>query len=73
MDEKVIQAGMFDQKSTGTERQQFLQTILHQDEGEEEVCISLPWKYFPKTILFIFGLVNKNISILLNQECISTF
>jgi len=29
MDEKVIQAGMFDQKSTGTERQQFLKTILH--------------------------------------------
>lgn len=36
MDEKVIQAGMFDQKSTGSERQQFLQTILHQDDGEEE-------------------------------------
>ncbi|XP_017136262.1 ATP-dependent helicase brm isoform X2 [Drosophila miranda] len=36
MDEKVIQAGMFDQKSTGSERQQFLQTILHQDDNEEE-------------------------------------
>ncbi|XP_055706640.1 ATP-dependent helicase brm isoform X2 [Phlebotomus papatasi] len=36
MDEKVIQAGMFDQKSTGSERQQFLQSILHQDEAEEE-------------------------------------
>ncbi|CAD7080477.1 unnamed protein product [Hermetia illucens] len=36
MDEKVIQAGMFDQKSTGSERQQFLQTILHQDDGDEE-------------------------------------
>lgn len=36
MDEKVIQAGMFDQKSTGSERQQFLQTILHQDEADEE-------------------------------------
>ncbi|CAB3380991.1 Hypothetical predicted protein [Cloeon dipterum] len=36
MDEKVIQAGMFDQKSTGSERQQFLQSILHQDETEEE-------------------------------------
>lgn len=36
MDEKVIQAGMFDQKSTGTERQQFLQSILHQDEADEE-------------------------------------
>lgn len=37
MDEKVIQAGMFDQKSTGSERQQFLQTILHQDDGDDEV------------------------------------
>lgn len=36
MDEKVIQAGMFDQKSTGSERQQFLQSILHQDEADEE-------------------------------------
>lgn len=36
MDEKVIQAGMFDQKSTGSERQQFLQTILHQDDADEE-------------------------------------
>ncbi|ODN00177.1 ATP-dependent helicase brm [Orchesella cincta] len=36
MDEKVIQAGMFDNKSTGTERKQFLQSILHQDEGDEE-------------------------------------
>jgi SWI/SNF-related matrix-associated actin-dependent regulator of chromatin subfamily A protein 2/4 len=36
MDEKVIQAGMFDQKSTGSERQQFLQSILHQDGDEEE-------------------------------------
>jgi hypothetical protein len=39
MDEKVIQAGMFDQKSTGSERQQFLQSILHQDDAEEEVTI----------------------------------
>ncbi|XP_045467902.1 ATP-dependent helicase brm isoform X1 [Harmonia axyridis] len=36
MDEKVIQAGMFDQKSTGSERQQFLQSILHQDGDDEE-------------------------------------
>jgi len=39
MDEKVIQAGMFDQKSTGSERQQFLQSILHQDDAEEEVTM----------------------------------
>uniref|UniRef100_A0A8D9BFX2 ATP-dependent helicase brm n=1 Tax=Cacopsylla melanoneura TaxID=428564 RepID=A0A8D9BFX2_9HEMI len=36
MDEKVIQAGMFDQKSTGSERHEFLQTILHQDDEDEE-------------------------------------
>jgi SWI/SNF-related matrix-associated actin-dependent regulator of chromatin subfamily A member 2/4 len=42
MDEKVIQAGMFDQKSTGTERQQFLQSILHQDEGDEEEENAVP-------------------------------
>ena len=38
MDEKVIHAGIFDQKSTGSERQQFLQSILNQDdaEGDEE-------------------------------------
>ena len=37
VDEKVIQAGMFDQKSTGVERQQFLQAILQQETQEEEV------------------------------------
>lgn len=36
MDEKVIQAGMFDQKSTGTERKQFLQSILHNDDCDDE-------------------------------------
>ncbi|XP_060523815.1 ATP-dependent helicase brm-like [Cylas formicarius] len=36
MDEKVIQAGMFDQKSTGSERQQFLHAILHSDGTEDE-------------------------------------
>ncbi|XP_076275464.1 ATP-dependent helicase brm-like isoform X1 [Rhynchophorus ferrugineus] len=36
MDEKVIQAGMFDQKSTGSERQQFLHAILHNDGTDEE-------------------------------------
>ena len=37
VDEKVIQAGMFDQKSTGSERKAFLVAIL-EDEQEEEVC-----------------------------------
>lgn len=36
MDEKVIQAGMFDQKSTVSERQQLLQSILHQDDADDE-------------------------------------
>lgn len=36
VDEKVIQAGMFDQKSTGTERRQFLQALLMQENDEEE-------------------------------------
>jgi ATP-dependent helicase STH1/SNF2 len=40
VDEKVIQAGMFDQKSRGYERQQLLQSILEQEN--EEVEVSLP-------------------------------
>ncbi|XP_025109979.1 probable global transcription activator SNF2L2 [Pomacea canaliculata] len=36
VDEKVIQAGMFDNKSTNTERRQFLQNILLQEADEEE-------------------------------------
>uniref|UniRef100_T1JZ96 Uncharacterized protein n=2 Tax=Tetranychus urticae TaxID=32264 RepID=T1JZ96_TETUR len=36
LDEKVIQAGMFDQKSTGTERRQFLQAILQTEEVDED-------------------------------------
>ncbi|XP_076812065.1 SWI/SNF-related matrix-associated actin-dependent regulator of chromatin subfamily A member 4-like [Clavelina lepadiformis] len=40
VDEKVIQAGMFDQKSTGSQRRAFLSEILlrnNQDEDEDEV------------------------------------
>ncbi|XP_074643538.1 SWI/SNF-related matrix-associated actin-dependent regulator of chromatin subfamily A member 2-like [Tubulanus polymorphus] len=37
VDEKVIQAGMFDQKSTGNERRQFLYQLLENEgEGDEE-------------------------------------
>lgn len=36
VDEKVIQAGMFDQKSTGVERRQFLQNLLEADEEADE-------------------------------------
>lgn len=42
LDEKVIQAGMFDQKSTGSERQQFLQTILAEDEADDEEENEIP-------------------------------
>lgn len=38
VDEKVIQAGMFDQKSTGSERKAFLVAIL-EDEQTEEVGV----------------------------------
>jgi SWI/SNF-related matrix-associated actin-dependent regulator of chromatin subfamily A protein 2/4 len=36
VDEKVIQAGMFNNKSTGNERRQFLQQILLQETEEDE-------------------------------------
>merc|ERR1712203_1274730 len=36
MDEKVIQAGMFNQRSTGSERHQLLQSILRAEEDNEE-------------------------------------
>uniref|UniRef100_A0A0K2UZD9 Uncharacterized protein n=1 Tax=Lepeophtheirus salmonis TaxID=72036 RepID=A0A0K2UZD9_LEPSM len=36
MDEKVIQAGMFNNRSTGTERRELLQSILRADEGDDE-------------------------------------
>ena len=39
VDEKVIQAGMFDQKSTGIERRQMLQQLLLQDQEDGEVGI----------------------------------
>ena len=37
VDEKVIQAGMFDAKSTGNERQMFLRNILMNENEDEEV------------------------------------
>lgn len=52
MDEKVIQAGMFDQKSTGSERQQFLQSILHQDDADDEVR-------FRSSLTFIFQKIER--------------
>jgi len=36
MDEKVIQAGMFNQRSTGSERQELLQSILSKEDDDDE-------------------------------------
>ena len=36
MDEKVIQAGKFDQRSTGSERQELLQSLLRAEESDDE-------------------------------------
>merc|ERR1712154_269174 len=36
MDEKVIQAGMFNQRSTGSERQELLQSILREEKEDDE-------------------------------------
>merc|ERR1712114_146616 len=36
MDEKVIQAGMFNQRSTGSERHELLQSILREEKSDDE-------------------------------------
>merc|ERR1739844_281697 len=36
MDEKVIQAGKFDQRSTGSERQELLQSILREEKDDDD-------------------------------------
>lgn len=45
VDQKVIQAGMFDQKSSSHERRAFLQAILEHEEQDEvwgqEVCLRI--------------------------------
>ncbi|XP_034386499.1 transcription activator BRG1 isoform X4 [Cyclopterus lumpus] len=43
VDQKVIQAGMFDQKSSSNERRAFLQAILeHEEQDESELAYALP-------------------------------
>ena len=44
VDEKVIQAGRFDQKSTNMERHNLLKQILQQEAEEEEVCAHISKK-----------------------------
>ena len=43
---QVIQAGMFDQKSTTSERKAFLEALLEEEANEDEVrvCAVLQWK-----------------------------
>ena len=40
VDSKVIQAGLFDQKSTGTERRTLLMNLLEKDEEQIEVRLT---------------------------------
>ena len=54
MDEKVIQAGMFDQKSTGSDRRQFLQAILSNDDEDDEVSHSKKCIFSKKIKYFLF-------------------
>ena len=42
MDEKVIQAGMFDQKWTSSERQGSLEAILEEEAAEDEKELEVP-------------------------------
>lgn len=42
VDEKVIQAGMFDQKSTGTERKAFLEALLEEELNGDEDVVEVP-------------------------------
>lgn len=52
VDEKVIQAGMFDNKSTNYERRQFLQNILLQEADEEEVGYFFVCVIFSAFVIF---------------------
>lgn len=68
VDQKVIQAGMFDQKSSSHERRAFLQAILEHEEQDEvwgqevclrmNVCASTSDTQFYKTVLAYVLLAN---------------
>lgn len=46
VDQKVIQAGMFDQKSSSHERRAFLQAILeHEEQDEVRAGAEFPWEF----------------------------
>ena len=52
VDEKVIQAGMFDQKSTNSERKALLVAIL-EDEQAEEVRDEMIRGWGDRTVMFL--------------------
>lgn len=58
VDQKVIQAGMFDQKSSSHERRAFLQAILEHEEQDEVSDIYMPY------ILVLFFITSFDIDIL---------
>ena len=45
MDSKIIQAGMFDQKSTNSERRAYLRALLERDADQFEVSVTPPGYY----------------------------
>ncbi len=63
VDSKVIQAGLFDQKSTGSERRQLLMSLLEKDEDQEEVrrkicCLNglaFCYSHYQQTIRFLYN------------------
>lgn len=52
VDQKVIQAGMFDQKSSSHERRAFLQAILEHEEQDE---VQSGFFFFRSMIIFVKG------------------
>lgn len=58
VDQKVIQAGMFDQKSSSHERRAFLQAILeHEEQDEVSTVPSLAQREWWMHEAFVFGFV----------------
>lgn len=55
VDQKVIQAGMFDQKSSSHERRAFLQAILeHEEENEVRSLKIISKRMFQEVLSYFF-------------------
>ena len=52
VDEKVIQAGMFNQNSTSSERRAFLMALLDTENDDDEVIISFCLSYIFEKFTF---------------------